>query len=239
MTKKAPFFDLDGSLVGMKLEEFVQGYLQTISASMAPYGFESKTLVQTIYRGMAAMNHHDPALTNEEAFLNVMKEQYGPEVVEKMPYFEDYYHTDFNLNQQHCPKIPLAHEVIEKAKEKGLMTILATNPVFPRIAIERRLAWGGLKPEEFAWITSYENSHFCKPDPRYYMEIADRFGLKPEEILMVGNDLNEDYGAVAAGMDLFVLTEYLIENKTSSSLLDSFPHGSMADLLAYVDQLEV
>lgn len=232
---QALFFDLDGSLLGMDLNAFTQGYLKSIAGAMMGYGFDPETLIRTIYAGIGAMALHDPALTNEQAFLEVMKNQYGDEVIDQMPYFEDYYRNEFGTNQQFCPQNPLARTVIETAKKQGLKTILATNPVFPRIAVDQRLNWAGLKPEDFEWITTYENSHFCKPDPRYFLEIADRFGLKPEEILMVGNDLNEDYGAINAGMDLFVLTDYLIPSETHA--LENHPHGTMADLLDYIVSL--
>ncbi|MBF0578633.1 HAD family hydrolase [Erysipelotrichaceae bacterium RD49] len=232
---KALFFDLDGSLLGMDLDAFTHGYLKSIAGAMMPHGFDPETLIRTIYAGIGAMADHDPAITNEQAFMEVMKNQYGLEIEEKMPYFEEYYRNGFGINQQFCPQNPLAGTVIDTAKKFGLQTILATNPIFPRVAVDQRLNWAGLKPEDFEWITSYENSHFCKPDPRYFLEIADQLALNPEEVLMVGNDLNEDYGAIKAGMDLFVLTDYLIDSGTNC--LEDHPHGTMEDLLEYIAAL--
>ena len=41
------------------------------------------------------------------------------------------------------------------------------------------------------------------PNPKYFVEAAERFGLKPEECLMVGNDAEEDVAAMKAGMQVF------------------------------------
>ena len=43
----------------------------------------------------------------------------------------------------------------------------------------------GLSTDDFALITTYDNSSYCKPNPKYYVEILEKFGLKPEECLMV------------------------------------------------------
>ena len=89
-----------------------------------------------------------------------------------------------------------------------------TNPIFPAVATESRIRWAGLEPEEFALYTTYENTSYCKPNPAYYRDLIRRLSLDPQRCLMVGNDVSEDMEAAsAAGMQVFLLTDCLINRK--------------------------
>lgn len=52
---KAILFDLDGTLLPMDQDEFTKGYFRLLAAKLAPYGYEPKTLIDTIWAGTAAM----------------------------------------------------------------------------------------------------------------------------------------------------------------------------------------
>ena len=73
--------------------------------------------------------------------------------------------------------------------------------------------WAGLTPTDFELYTTYENIGFCKPNPSYYLEITSRLNVAPEECLMVGNDVTEDMAAKSAGMEVFLLTDCLINRE--------------------------
>ncbi|MDE6047540.1 MAG: hypothetical protein K2F56_02815, partial [Anaeroplasmataceae bacterium] len=119
-------------------------------------------------------------------------------------------------------------------KNKKFELILATNPIFPLIAQTKRLAWAGIKDSDFSWITSYENSHYCKPNLKYYEEILSHFPYQPNECLMIGNDVGEDMIAKELGMQVFLLTDCLI-NKDNVDI-SIFPHGDYAMLFSYLNQ---
>ena len=91
--------------------------------------------------------------------------------------------------------------------------MLATNPFFPAIATHKRVRWAGLEPEEFAFITTYENSSYCKPNLEYFRQLLDALGLQPEECVMVGNDALEDTAAAQLGIPVFLLTDCLLNKK--------------------------
>ena len=114
--------------------------------------------------------------------------------------------------------------------------VLATNPVFPSVATYARIAWAGLENEDFELITTYENIGYCKPNPDYYTEIAKRIGVDPSECLMVGNDTSDDLSAAKAGMDVFILTDCLI-NKGSVDL-EGVPHGDFDALFEYIKKTQ-
>ena len=117
----------------------------------------------------------------------------------------------------------------------GLGTVLATNPIFPKVATESRIRWAGLQPEDFRLYTTYENASYCKPNPDYYREILDKLNLRPEECLMVGNDVAEDMVAETLGMKVFLLPACVINREGRD--IDAYPHGDFDDLLAYVTAL--
>lgn len=140
--------------------------------------------------------------------------------------------TSSRMPDPSAASIPQAAQTIRRAKELGLRLVLATNPLFPAIATRSRVRWAGLNPEDFEWITTYENIGFCKPNPEYYREILRRIRVSPENCLMVGNDVTEDMAAMELGMGGFVLTDCLINREGKN--LDDYPHGGFPELTEYL-----
>lgn len=227
-------FDLDGTLLPMELDTFAKAYFEKLAANLAAVGYEPKTLMKTISAGIAAMAKNNGANTNETVFWRVFAAQYGQEsVLKDKPLFERFYQEDFQSLQAVCGFQPAAAPLLHTLKRRGVRLVLATNPVFPAIATESRIRWAGLQPADFEWYTTFENSHFCKPNPAYYDEIIKTRQLDPSACLMVGNDVDEDMVAAACGMHTFLLTDCLI-NKTGCDI-DRYPHGSFSRLSEYLD----
>ena len=59
--------------------------------------------------------------------------------------------------------------------------------------------------------------------------------VKPEECLMVGNDVGEDMIARRLGMKVFLLTDCLI-NKHDEDI-SNYPHGGFDELSEYLKAL--
>ena len=234
---KAILFDLDGTLLPMDQDEFTKGYFKLLAAKLAPYGYEPKTLIDTVWAGTAAMVKNTGVQTNEAAFWEMFSRTYGAEKTERdKPLFEEFYADDFERASVFCPRNDKAAETVAKLQRLGYRGALATNPIFPSIATCARIRWAGLAPEDFAFVTTYENSAYCKPNPDYYRDAAQRLGLSPEECLMVGNDATEDMAAREVGMDVFLLTDCLINAKNRD--LNAYPRGDFAALNAYIDALQ-
>lgn len=229
-------FDLDGTLLPMDQDIFVKAYFQGLCVRMLPYGYDPDKLVKGIWSGTAAMVKNDGSCFNEEAFWNVFAGVLGEEIRQRIPEFDDFYRTDFQKVQSVCGYDPRAREVITLVTQLGLTPVLATNPLFPAVATHSRIRWAGLVPEDFRYITTYENSTYCKPNPLYYQQILDKLGLKAEECAMVGNDANEDLAAGTLGMPVFILTDNLI-NKTGVDL-SQHPHGGYPELMDFIRSLK-
>lgn len=229
---KAVLFDLDGTLLPMDQDKFVNYYFGLLCKKLAPYGYEPKALIRAVWGGTEAMVKNDGSCRNEEAFWRYFLGVYGPSAREHVRVFEDFYANEFQQARAVCGFAPEARETVELAKALGLRVILATNPLFPAVATESRIRWAGLSPEDFEFYTTYENSSTCKPNPAYYGEILQKRGLSPEECLMVGNDADEDTAAAALGLSVFLLTDCLIDR--SGRGIGAFPHGDFARLAAYL-----
>ena len=59
--------------------------------------------------------------------------------------------------------------------------------------------------------------------------------VDPTECLMVGNDVTEDMVARQLGMQVFLLTDCLI-NKNEEDI-SAYPHGGFPELLDYIHSL--
>ncbi len=225
-------FDLDGTLLPQDQDMFLKAYFGHMMKKLNPCGYDPDATVKAIMKATYAMIQNDGSCTNEQAFWRAFAHLLGDHVLDDIPLFDDYYHNEFQLVAQSCGFTPKANACIKSLKVKGYRLALATNPLFPAIATESRMRWAGLDQNDFELYTTYENSTFCKPNPAYYREIAEKLGVSPEECLMVGNDVDDDMVARELGMQVFLLTDCLI-NKENVDIAQ-FPHGSFEELMAYI-----
>ena len=231
-------FDLDGTLLPMDMEKFTRGYFKRLVAKAAPRGYEPEKLIKSVWAGTAAMVKNNGRITNEEAFWNKFSEIYGDEkAAADKPMFDEYYRKEFSDVKADCGFNPAAAETVAALKAKGFSLVLATNPIFPAAATESRIEWAGLDKTDFLLYTTYENSHYCKPNPKYYEEILTRLNMKAEECLMVGNDVNEDMIAETLGMKVFLLTDCLINKENKD--ISVYPHGGFSELMRFVDGINL
>ena len=236
MAVKAVFFDLDGTLLPMDLGEYTRGYFKLLLDEMAPVLPDAAGFMAMMNDGVAAMLQSDGQTTNAERFWTRCAAHYDARTLDRIiARMEGFYIGAFRSTAALCRFDPRARIAVETAKKRGFRTVLATNPVFPAVATEIRMGFMGLSPRDFCCVTSYENSRFCKPDVRYYKEIADRLGLDPADCVMVGNDTTDDLSAAALGMPVFLRTDDLINagNKDISAL----PHGDYSDMIAWIRAL--
>lgn len=235
MEIKAILFDLDGTLLPMDQEEFIKTYFKLMAARLASLGYEPKKLVDSIWLGTASMVKNDGSCTNEAAFWRTFADIYGEEALKDKPDIDAFYSDEFKKTKSVCGFTPAAREVIDAIKAKGKTLVLATNPLFPSVATKNRIRWAGLVPEDFVLYTTYENSCYCKPNPQYYMDIVNKIGCRPQECLMVGNDVTEDMVAETVGMKVFLLTDCLINKKNQD--ISRFARGGFRELMEYLKTL--
>lgn len=229
---KAVLFDLDGTLLPMDNDEFTKYYFSLLCKKLAPLGYEPDKVVDTIWKGTYAMIKNTGEYTNEEAFWKVFASLMGEEALKDRPIFDDFYRNEFNGAKAVCGYNQKLVDLVKELKEKGYRVVLATNPLFPSVATENRIHWAGFEPSDFELYTTYENINFCKPNPDYYREVLRRIGCTPEECIMVGNDVSDDMVAKQLGMDVFLLTDHLLNKKNED--ISVYPQGDADALKKYL-----
>ena len=227
-------FDLDGTLLSIDMKEFEEIYYTSLSNAfksiIAPDNF-----MAILYSSMKAMVKNKENRTNEEVFMSVMKERVGEELPAFQKHFIHYYENDFSVLRDAVNKNTDMLEALEILKEKGYELVIATNPLFPKFAIDQRIQWAELVHEDFSHITYFEDSHYCKPNVEYYSEILETIGKNPQECMMVGNDAEEDLAAGALGITTYLITNHLLNRKSLEYTADH--EGTYKDFLMFAESM--
>ena len=189
---KAILFDLDGTLLPNDEELFGKLYFSAFSRKMAEYGYDPKLFLEGMQEGAKAMILNNGEETNETVFKREFNKVNNRDVNKDEDIINDFYNNEYKECYPALGKDEYAVEALKECKRKGLKVILASNPLFPRIAYLNRAIYNNLLEEYFDEITSYDLYHYAKPNPKYYQEILDRNNLKPDEVIMFGDSLKQD-----------------------------------------------
>ena len=232
----AVLFDLDGTLIRMDQDKFIELYFVSLLEKMGSLGHDVATMKNALESAVVATLNNNGEMTNEERFWQAFDIASGGLAVSVRAEIDSYYKNGFNsVIEASCSKYARTREVLELVRKKGLRPILATNPLFPIAATNARIRLGGMTPDDFEYITAYENSSYCKPNPMYFAELISKLGIAPEECVMIGNDTRDDFSAHALGIPVFVLTECLINTRKVD--LSQYPHGDFDELINYLNSL--
>ena len=232
---RAIFFDLDGTLLPMDQDAFVKRYFGLLSQYFAAEGFDPKAVFSAVRDGTRAMIRNDGQRTNEDLFWDVFCQSANLKKDDVYQKFNAFYDTLFDSSRDAAWENPMAKNAVAAAHKAADLVVLSTNPVFPPAAIHARLSWAGLDPKDFDFITTYDNSSSCKPNPLYFSELLSRFDLKAQDVLLVGNDVQEDAcAAKAAGIRTYLVTDCLL---THDLPYDEFSHGSFSDMVRMLENL--
>lgn len=214
---EAVLFDLDGTLLPIDFDAFLPRYFGALRAHVGP-ALPGVDLLALVVASTEHMVGNDGAATNQERFWGHFGERIRRPRDEVERLFDDFYGRDFPRLGAALRSDPAAAPLVRACRERGLRVALATNPVFPRAAIEERMRWAGLEPGWFDLVTSYETSTYCKPHPGFYREVAARLEVAPARCLMVGNDVGQDVvPAAAAGMrTCLVRNAYRVQGDTGA-----------------------
>lgn len=226
-------FDLDGTLLPMEQDAFVQRYMGLLGKRAAAHGYEPKPLISALWHGTGEMMKNDGSVSNHRRFWDRFAAELGEDIRTMEPVFDEFYAQEFDEARDATKENLLAKEAVDLLRQKGYTVALATNPLFPPVAVDTRLGWVGLNRADFAHITDYRNSHYCKPHPGYFMAVLDELGKQPADCLMVGNSISEDLAALNVGIQAYLITDF-VEGEGDYAHV---PHGSFAEFMEYVRQL--
>jgi FMN phosphatase YigB (HAD superfamily) len=199
---RAVLFDLDGTLLDIDLGLFLGRYFESLGAVVESH-FPDGDVMRSILVATEAMQRPHPGRTNREVFYADFFAHTNVDLDRSWEVFEAFYRERFPALGDGSGPAKGARRAVETALELGLEVVVATQPIFPRIAIEHRLAWAGLDDLGLDHLTTYETMHACKPLPDYFREAASMAGTEPAQCLMVGDDRNLDMPAADVGMRTF------------------------------------
>ncbi|MBX6353127.1 MAG: HAD family hydrolase [Thermoflavifilum sp.] len=237
MQLTALLFDLDGTLLPMDLDEFMKGYFKELIPHIAHVVDREKIVKQIWDATMDMIQNEDPNTLNIDVFKKSFFAATGLSEEQIWPLFDEFYENVFGILRHLTQPTDISREICRTAVDKGYDLVIATNPIFPERAIRHRMAWAGIDDIPFRLVTTMENSHFCKPNPKYYVEILDKLGKSPFECIMFGNDVQEDGIAGKVGMQTFLVKDCLIDH--GDSRIDFTHEGSLEDVLRFVQDLPV
>jgi FMN phosphatase YigB (HAD superfamily) len=199
---KAVLFDLDGTLLDIDLGAFLRDYFGALGETVAEH-FPGREVLPAILTATEAMQAPHTGSSNQEVFARRFEELTGIDIEADGEVFDRFYAERFPaLGAAYGPHAG-ARDAVLAARRLGLSVVVATQPIFPRAAIEHRLAWAGLGDLGLGVITTYEVMHACKPLPDYFREAAAMAGARPVECIMVGDDRSLDMPASDVGMRTF------------------------------------
>ena len=233
---KAIFFDLDGTLLPMDEDKFTKMYFNLLATRAKTRGYEEKQIIQTILSGTKKMYLNDGTSTNEDVFWQNFYKTYKTDIQEEKEFFNTFYKEEFHKTKSCCEENKLAKEIVTYCKDNFPLVILSTNPIFPKIATEKRMSFVSLTIDDFDYITTYENSSFCKPNPKYFLMLLEKFNLKPEEVILFGNnELEDGYCATSIGIKTYMVGSYIIKDEKHNLNL---PHLKMEEVIPLLKTLK-
>ncbi len=207
--KIAILIDLDDTLLGNDMDHFLPGYLHALSQSIPVV--PENILIKELMTGTKKMITKTTAEhTLAEVFNSHFYSGIGINKTELENQITCFCEHEFPKLQYLTTHNPEAALLIDQLHHAGLPIVVATNPLFPSAAQFHRLAWAGFPNPNglFQDVTSFENYHFCKPNPEYYAEILFKHGYQNMPVVMIGNSFSDDIlPAEKLGLSTYWITE--------------------------------
>lgn len=202
--------DMDDTLLANDMEHFLPAYLHQLGAHLQGCVPQDQMIPALMAGTKAMVQKRLPEKTLETAFDEVFYPRTGQSKAQLSGRLEDFYSRVYPALKSVTRVKPEAVEFVDWAFAQAYSVVIATNPLFPRSAIEQRLDWAGLPLSKYPFrlVTSFEQFHFSKPNPAYYAEILGQLGWPEQTAVMIGNSLEDDIQpARALGLPAFHLRE--------------------------------
>jgi FMN phosphatase YigB (HAD superfamily) len=228
--------DLDNTLLPLHTQDkFVEIWFRDVAKKFHEHGLNAAHALNAMNEGCRAMVFNKSNQLNIDLFYEVAcgLSGYPREVLE--PVLNDYYATTFDNVRKIARENPYAPMIARLMREKAQYAVIATMPMFPIEACDKRLSWVGLSAKMFDLVTTCDYSTACKPNPKYFQEILEDFNVKPSEALMIGNDVREDMEPCELlGINTFLVTDNIITHGLPYS---RFRQGDYPALIDYLNSL--
>ena len=208
-------FDIDNTLIMFDEDAFVPIYGKYIHNYFLQEIPSYEEFMKLFLHSTHSMLKKEPiGLTNLEKFAldfsNVIN--LPPNIITER--FLQFYNKEFDNLAVVVSAAPLARSLLQLTTQHFNL-VAATNPLFPDIATQKRLQWGGIESPNIPWleVTVADVYSTAKPHLEYYLELLQKIDKTPEECLMIGNDKINDMIAGKLGIKTFLVRNNSSDHK--------------------------
>ena len=228
--------DLDNTLLPLYTQEkFVDIWFRDVAKVFLSHGIDPSVSLNAMNDGCRAMIFNKGVKPNIDIFYDTACERSGCDRKQLESVIDEYYATMFGNVREIARENPYAPRIARLMRDKADYAVIATMPMFPLSACDQRLRWAGLRADMFDLVTTCDYSSYCKPNPKYFTEIMDDFGVTADEALMIGNDVREDMEPCEKlGIDAFLVTDHML---THGLDFDRFRKGTYRELIEFLEGL--
>jgi len=203
---RAVLFDLDNTLIHFGERQFFQGYIPAVARVFADV-MPGDLFLERLLSSTGMVLNNNGRMLNVDCFMSAFCKGYEAQRDELWKRFTRFYETEYDQFRS-LASVPVGvRDMLLQLRERSLKLVIASNPLWPSIAQNKRLAWAGLGDLEFDLVTHIENMTRCKPNVEYYHEVCTKIGERPEACLMVGNDPVNDMVVGTIGMKTYLVTD--------------------------------
>lgn len=214
---KAVLLDLDNTLLSNPDRQFAIAFMKAFDDHFKAR-LDIDNLAQTFRKGIQLSGQsRDTIQTNTDVMLQLLSDETGATTEQVQNIWQSFYETTYLSLRQYAAPIENNISLIESLLQQNIAVAIATNPIYPKIAIYERLKWAGLVSyiEQFTFITHSDNMHYAKPHPAYYAEVIARIGIEPDEALMIGDSVRND---IQPANQMGIPTIHFTESDTLSKI---------------------
>jgi FMN phosphatase YigB (HAD superfamily) len=227
--------DLDDTLLPNSTEKFLPVYLSALAQYLGLD--ETNKVIETLYWAtQEALENPRIDTTIKETFDSHFFPALGTTVDGQAEKIKVFYRDKFPEFSPNSHPDPEAVNLIQNTLEHGYRVAIATNPIFPKAATYERMRWAGIDPENpsLEIISTYEDFHFGKPHPGYFLELIAQIGWPEGGYVMVGDSEEMDiHPAKKLGM-----ATYLIDHQTAQfETNQKNAVGTLSGLLPWLETL--
>ncbi len=196
---KAVLFDLDGTLLDLDGDAFLEAYIAKLADFLHPWIDKDRFTTALWSAAVGALASEHPGQTNRDVLTKSLSHTLKVDAVALRQRIDEFNATQAAQVMPGGQPRSGARRAVQAAQAIGLKIAVATTPIYGLPVVMERLARAHMA--DIPWDVVATDS-FCstKPYPSYYREVAHLLGEEPSECLMVGDDAFNDLAARAVGM---------------------------------------
>lgn len=220
---KALLLDLDGTLLDLDGDAFLESYIDAVAAWLSPV-VDAERFSQAVWVGsIPMMTRPHPRRSNRRVLWEGVGEYLGlPSATLEKHLGERLGEEDLAAIYPGGQPVAGARDLLLLGQRLKLKLALATMPIYPEAVVRERLRRANLADIRWDFIAT-EDMDAVKPEAAYWEAIMAALNVEPAECLVVGDDYFRDIRQVPTGMHTFYVGPY-------HPGLDPGPSGTLTDL---------